>query len=125
MRRSSEHAEQVAYFNWVAIKANSDIRYKNIYAIPNAGKRSIGAAMYYKAEGLKAGVLDINVDWPCGNYHGLRIEMKARGKTISKAQAEWIARYTRAGYATALAFSFEEAKIYTERYFDLGNANQA
>ena len=55
----TEHDEQHAVIVWAAL---NESRYKGLHllhAIPNAGKRSIGAAKYMQAEGLKSGIPDL------------------------------------------------------------------
>ena len=52
----NEHGEQSAVIEWAAMMANQYPALRNIFSIPNAGKRSIGAARFYRAEGLKAGI---------------------------------------------------------------------
>ena len=116
---STEHDEQCAYFQWVGIMGIRDKRYKNIYAIPNGGHRHIGVARKLKREGVKSGVLDINVDWPMGNYHGLKIEMKVGYNKASPNQKIWIERFENAGYKVEVCYSSIEAIEATKKYFSL------
>ena len=54
-----------------------------------------------KAEGLRKGIPDMNLDIPNKHYHGLKIEMKATGKTwanVSKDQRVKLAMFNSAGY---------------------------
>jgi len=49
--------------------------------IPNGGKRNVREAARLKKQGVRAGVSDYLLAYPCGGYHGLWIELKAgRGK---------------------------------------------
>jgi hypothetical protein len=50
----SEHAEQSAVFHWAKVREEQYPALKMMFAVPNAGKRSPGAAAYYLAEGLKS-----------------------------------------------------------------------
>lgn len=113
----SEHDEQCAYFDWIDIKSKTDERYLNIYAIPNGGHRHKAVAAKLKKEGVRAGVLDINIDWPSNGFHGLRIEMKFGKNKPTDNQKEWISLYKKAGYDTAVCYSWIEAKEKTESYF--------
>ena len=94
----TEHDAQVAFFDWCASMSNQDSRYKNIYAIPNQGKRSPGATNYMYREGLRPGYPDINVDIPIyfkdgrTKRHGLRIEHKRKGGKLTTKQREELAR---------------------------------
>jgi len=114
----SEHQEQCKYFNWVNDMMKVDFRYENIYAIPNGSARSKKTSVQLKNEGLRPGVLDINVDWPCGIYHGLRIEMKYGKGVTSVVQKEWLDRYLRAGYLVHICCSAESAINVTIDYFN-------
>ena len=51
-----------------------------MFSIPNEGKRSrwLGHAM--RASGLKAGCSDLMLAYPKGQYHGLFLELKRKGK---------------------------------------------
>ena len=51
----SEHDEQVGFVNWFRTRFPKVL----IFAIPNGGKRSIGAGKKFKAEGVVAGVPDL------------------------------------------------------------------
>jgi len=51
----SEHDEQVGFVNWFRAKYPKVL----IFAIPNGGKRSVGAGRKLKAEGVVAGIPDL------------------------------------------------------------------
>lgn len=126
-----EHQEQVAFFDYVRYKANTDDRYKMIYAIPNGSARNIITATNLKREGVKAGVPDISVDVACGDYHGLKIEMKVRKiiqlKTkstvrlskLTDKQQEFKELLERQGYKVVVCYSSQEAIDELERYLCL------
>lgn len=113
----NEHELQSLYFEWVDIKAISDERYLNIYAVPNGGHRHKAVAAKLKKEGLRPGVLDCNIDWPSNGFNGLRIEMKIKPNKPTDNQKVWIKRYNNAGYRTEVCYSFDEAVKVTEDYF--------
>jgi hypothetical protein len=52
---ASEHDEQVGFINWFRAKYPKVL----IFAIPNGGKRSVGAGRKLKAEGVVAGIPDL------------------------------------------------------------------
>ena len=106
----SEHNEQVTLIQWAQLHEAQMPELEMLYAIPNGGKRHAGTARKLKAEGVKAGVLDINLDVPRGGFHGLRIEMKYGKNKPTQAQREWIDRYAKHGYCTAVCYSFEDAR---------------
>ena len=51
----SEHSEQVGFVNWFRSMFPNVL----IFAIPNGGKRSVGAGRKLKAEGVVAGIPDL------------------------------------------------------------------
>ena len=112
-----EHDIQAGFFQWVDMMAAWDKRYLNIAATPNAGRRSIGAANYYRAEGLRAGFPDVTVAWPAHGHPGLYLEFKRPGETLKRNQVEWRDRLVRAGYIYCVVFSVTGAKSIVEKYF--------
>jgi rhodanese-related sulfurtransferase len=116
--KQSEHAIQVSYFDWVHFMENTSQDYKNIIAIPNAGKRSYGAANYMKKEGLTAGFPDVFGFVPRGRWHGFAMEFKSEGGTLSKLQAEWLNRLGNLGYAAVVVRSLDEAMKFTKMYME-------
>lgn len=83
----SEHSEQAAL---VAVcRSHPDMRLQSIFAVPNAGRRSVAGRVRMKAEGLLAGVPDIILPAPSADeqYHQLYLELKKkRGGVLSDAQ---------------------------------------
>ena len=121
MRRNAlEHAEQVAFFDWVRVKSNQDDRYKMIYAVPNGGGRHPAEAYRLKQAGVKAGVPDIAVDVPSKGFHGLKIEMKYGRNKPSEAQSKFLTNAQNLGYATAVCYSAGEAIKVLEEYLNGG-----
>lgn len=68
----------------------------NIFAVPNAGKRSQWAARKAKREGLTAGVLDLVCTWPMGGVAFL--EWKDGTKMPDENQRDRLNLYTRQGH---------------------------
>ena len=95
----TEHHEQVSIFREAAIREKTDPRWGMLYATPNGGKRSIGTAVKLKAEGVKAGVPDMFLAVPRGEFHGLYIELKRiKGGVTSEEQRDWLSRLALQGY---------------------------
>lgn len=90
------------------------------FAVPNGGKRDAITAGRMKAEGVKAGVLDIF--WPLkrGLYSGLWLEMKKPGCKLSPEQIDFIAHAEAQGYRCAVAYSWREAADIIRNYFEIG-----
>lgn len=91
-----------------------------LYAVPNGGFRHKAVAGKMKAQGVRAGVLDFNLDVARGPYHGLRIELKRRvGGTISLAQKAWIVELTHQGYLAIVCRGWEQARDRLVDYLSL------
>jgi len=86
----SEHDEQVGFVNWFRTRFPKVL----IFAIPNGGKRSIGAGKKFKAEGVVAGVPDLFIPaWD------VWVEMKRKtGGRLSPDQKEMIKYLESEGY---------------------------
>ena len=126
MKHPTEHQEQVAFFQWL------ELQHPTVYlmaaAVPNGSHKSQAAAGRFKAEGLKAGYPDILVDFPRGPYHGLRIEMKRRRKSLSKVsdeQMEWGLRLREQGFYWSLAYGCDEAIEITNTYLAMGEFDRS
>lgn len=120
--KSSEHEIQSAYMDWVARQIPQDERYDYIFAVPNAGKRSWATGKKFVREGLRAGVLDVCIDYPVSNLDrrwipGARIEFKAGRNKTTTEQDLWICKYIKAGYCVAVSYSWEAAAAWTRLYF--------
>lgn len=89
---------------------------KLLFHIPNGGKRDIVTAAKLKAEGVKAGVLDLCLPVPKGIYHGAFIEMKAMDGKISSEQSMWIEDLKNQGYFIAVCYGWEKARDIITSY---------
>ncbi len=111
----TEHKHQVLFFKTLSLQEKQDPRLKNVFAVPNGGKRNVVNGRRMKAEGLKSGVPDIVVAIPIEPFHGMFIEMKNKtidGKKAGRTSAnqeDWLERLSTAGYATTVAYGFDEA----------------
>jgi hypothetical protein len=115
--RQLEHCEQVELFKWRERNLDRLPDLEMMYAIPNAGAGGQrGQAGKMKAEGVMAGVPDINLDVPRDGYHGLRIELKVAGRRPSPEQRAWIERYNRRGYRAIVCVGWEAARDEIESY---------
>jgi hypothetical protein len=116
----SEHAEQVAIFEWADLNMATYPQLENLFAIPNGGQREHRTGAMLKREGVRAGVPDMMLAYPCGNYHGLFIELKRRdGGKVSPTQTEWINRLNKAGYLTIVAYCAKEAVQIITYYLNM------
>lgn len=122
----SEHSEQVALMQWVAIEGRRHFdQLRLLHAIPNGGDRRphVGAKM--KAEGVKSGVPDLYLPVAtrsadgrgagCDGFNGLYIEMKTpkafrmKNNNCSPAQTQWHTDLLAEGYAVAVTAGWQAA----------------
>lgn len=114
--KTLEHDIQVAFFRELAWREAQDERLQLVCAIPNAGKRSIGAANYYKAEGLRAGMPDVLIPVPARGYGALWIEFKAPGKKMTAAQKDKAHLLQKYGHRVLCLDNAQEAIEWTDWY---------
>ena len=119
----SESDEQIALFDLIRRLEGKYPLLKRVYHVPNGGMRHKATAGRLKAEGVRPGVLDINVDVPrwgdiVGEIDaypvyelipGLRIEMKFGRNRPTAEQKDWLEYYKLAGYQTAVCYTSIEA----------------
>lgn len=111
LRCPTESEEQQALFEWAKFAECQYPSLKWLHAIPNGGLRHKATAARLKAEGVKAGVPDIDLPVAKGGYHGLRIEMKRRyGGRTSEDQDEWLEGLRENGYLTGVCKGWCEAR---------------
>ena len=115
-----ERKEQTILVEWTKLKP---IPRDFMISIPNEGQRSIAHAVTLKRMGLRPGVCDLFLAYPCHGKHGLWLEMKKRkGGVVSPEQKEWIDRMNSVGYAAYVAKGWEHAVQLIEDYLS-GNMN--
>lgn len=101
----------------------------DLHAIPNGGKRGKATAARMKAEGVKRGVPDLFLSvpvwgrpintWPSpstGDWHGLYLETKAPGGSLTPEQRGFMQRAASHGYACATYRSADEGVTLLMRY---------
>lgn len=129
-----EHAEQVALFQWVGANQAHLPELRLLHAIPNGGARAVSTGQHLKAEGVRAGVLDLNLPlrgWGQDpddhnrrrEFIGLWIEMKAKGGSVTKTgkdgswgQEDWIRELRKVGQRVEVCWSSVEAIRVLEDY---------
>lgn len=131
-KSGSEDGHQAAIFAWanMAMKygfkaADNEAAYRDkeiaeglcfknepvlcmLHSTPNGGLRDKRTASRLKATGVKAGYPDISLDVPCGQYHGLRIELKKEGGRTSIEQKKWLIWLNERGYHAVVCFGWVE-----------------
>lgn len=89
-----------------------------LYAVPNGGRRDSVTGAKLKAEGVIAGVSDLNMDVANRSYHGLRIEMKTRTGKQRESQQEFQKAVEAAGYKYVVCRSVDEFVEVVKRYME-------
>lgn len=87
-----------------------------IYAVPNSGtgggRRAVVAGVRRKAEGLTAGVPDVECMVAVAPFTGLHIEMKRKDGTpgdVSNTQKAMMARLSKCGRKCVVAYGCDQA----------------
>lgn len=118
----SEHQIQVAFFEYVRLKANEDWRYQNVIAVPNSssigGRIAIATAIKKRKEGVSKGFPDVFVFFSRHDYHGLALEFKTETGRLSPSQKEWEDRLKKAGYFYARPCNVETAIYFLDQYLN-------
>ena len=121
----------IGWSRWVDVDPHDKIKGKifdYVVAIPNGGQRNLLEAKRLKAQGVKAGVSDLFLAYPIKSSEtswrayetcGLWLELKSKKGRISAPQDEWLYLMNEVGYATAGAYSLEEAKQAILDYLDI------
>jgi len=117
--KASEHSEQCRVINWAWIYQERCAALAMLHAIPNAGKRSIGAGRWLVEEGMKSGVPDLDLPVPMGKFYGLVIEMKFDRNKTSENQDWWLERYAHYGRKAVVCYSSDEAIKVICEYLNL------
>lgn len=96
--------------------------YYNFYSVPNGVHTSRTQAIILKQEGMVAGVSDLILDVPRGEYHGLRIEMKthSKGSRQRDTQVAFQKAMEKQGYAYVICRSLEEFIGIIKSYLEGG-----
>jgi hypothetical protein len=122
---ASEHQHQAALIHWCDVHKYRVPELGLLFAIPNGGKRSISVAVKLKAEGVQSGIPDLflpvprDSDWIHDAAHGLFVEMKIRGNSTTKEQAQWIVTLQGRGYASIVCYTGGEAAHHILEYLGL------
>ena len=111
--RHIESNTQIACVKWFRLRYPAYARL--LFAVPNGGARNAVTGAIMKAEGVVAGVADLILLIPAGDYHGLCIEMKTKTGQQSQSQKTWERDVIMHDYRYAVVRSFEEfQKVVTE-----------
>lgn len=104
--RHIESNIQIACVKWFRMRYPQYARL--LFAVPNGGARDRITGAIMKAEGVVAGVADLILLLPSGDYHGLCIEMKTKTGRQSESQKTWEGDVICHDYRYAVVRSFDE-----------------
>lgn len=121
--RDDEHRLQTACVRWWRLQyggPHGEAARAALYAVPNGGRRDAATGARLKAEGVVAGVSDLNLDRIAlidgRTVGGLRIELKTPRGRQSPEQRRWQAAAERAGYRYVVVRSVEDFKREVDEY---------
>jgi len=80
-----------------------------LFHIPNGGSRSKREGAMFKAMGVKAGVPDLCLPVPRGEFNNLWIEMKVEDGSTSEAQEQWHRSLESHGGYVVVAYGWKNA----------------
>lgn len=115
-RIDDESGQQEALFSWAAYQQGRMPELEFMHHIPNGGKRDKATAIALKRQGVRAGVPDIHLPAPRGEYHGLYIELKAGGNSATANQKRWLKFLGQQGFYTAICYGWQAAAELIEKY---------
>jgi len=119
----TEEQEQADLFEWAALQLGRYPELSLLYHIPNGGKRFIGQAVKFKAQGVKPGVPDLCLPVAKNGFHGLYIELKRqKGGRVSEQQTQWLQALEAQGYKALVCNGWEEAANTLKAYLKGGTA---
>lgn len=89
-----------------------------LFAIPNGGRRNVREAARLKKEGVLAGVADLFLAYPKGQFHGLFIEMKSQKGVLQNTQKDFKYNVENQGYAYTICKSLDDFKSTVYMYLN-------
>jgi len=114
--RVSEHTEQSRFF--AVLRRIKHPVAPWAFAIPNGFLDTKAKRIRAWKEGVLSGVPDIFIPFPSNGLHGLFIEFKAKGGTLSLPQKEFINYARSTGYKAEVVFSLREALSVLKDYLE-------
>lgn len=119
--KTLEHSEQVNLIQWWSLQCKRyGVHEQLLFAIPNGGQRNIVTAKRMKDEGVRAGIPDLFLAVPRGQFHGLFVEMKKqRGGVVSESQKACMEMLSANGYCVTVCHGFTDAQETIKGYLTL------
>jgi hypothetical protein len=115
-KRVSEHTEQSRFFAVLRRVKHPVAPYA--FAVPNGFLDTKSKRIRAWKEGMVSGVPDAFIPFPSNGLHGLFIEFKAKGGTLSLPQEEFLNYARSVGYKAEVVFSLREALTVLKDYLE-------
>lgn len=112
----SEHSMQAAVIDWALLQAPSLPALAAMFAVPNGARVVPSVAARLKREGMRAGVPDLIVPVPAGEFIGLTIEMKTADGWVGHDQKAWHSMLRAVGHRVEVCRSIESACAVLREY---------
>ena len=109
----SESAIQSSLIKWARLQRIP------LISIPNHGKRSAWSGKREVAMGLTRGVSDLFLARASQNFHGMWIELKAKGRLPTNEQYDWLGRMGKEGYMTGWYDNLDDAMAAINKYLEI------
>lgn len=120
--KRSEDTEQAMVIKWAKRQENYYQELKWLYHCPNGGSRNKMEAVKLKQMGVRAGVSDLILPYPKGDYIGLCIEMKHGNNTSTPDQLQFLADMAATHHFVATCYSADEAIAIIKEYLKLNQS---
>lgn len=108
MSLKPEEIDHINLINW--FHYNYPELADDFHHFANERRCSVQQGRILKRMGVKKGVSDFFLAVPCGDYHGLWIELKVGKGKLSIEQSEFLCRKNERGYIATAAWGFDAAK---------------
>lgn len=105
---------------WAGLSQRQWPELELLYAIPNGGRRGKFEAARLKAEGVKAGMLDLHLPVPRQGFIGLWIEMKAGKNKPTPEQLRKTELLRAHGHKVVVCYSSDAAIKELREYLSTG-----
>lgn len=115
----SEDIEQISVVTWCRWQSGTFPELKLLHHCPNGGSRNKREAVKLKQMGVLAGVADLHLPVPKGEYGSLYIEMKYDDGRLENSQKQFLRDTAAAGNFCAVCYDATAAIEIIEEYVRL------
>ena len=115
----TEADEQKAVMDWARHMSGKWPALERLFHIPNVGSRNLAEAAKLKRMGVRPGVPDLFLPYPCGGWSGLWLELKTEEGRPTPVQREWIGYLRSVGYCAYICHNAGEAINALEAYLQM------